>query len=328
MSTQKDVDYYLNNPDAQLTDDDATRLLLGGAIEGDTEAEDEVKTLPEDEESGKAPVAAKEDEQKEVTTDTAKTEDEPVVQAKDGKNTIPYSELEKARADAKHWEQVAHENEELAKRLQEAKEKDAETGSTQAQEDVLASIREDYPALADAMEKAIDAKVNAKLGEFSQTLKPTLEVTEDTLRERHFAAITEAHADFEDLLDSGKLADFVKAQPAFLRPELERVMEKGTAQEIIDMLGMYKEKNPVTPPPADTTPKPSKEDLAKAAEAAIQKAKSEKSAVPNSLSDVPAGGVPASEELGSLDTLSDVGLLNAMMSMTPDKVNEKLARLL
>lgn len=319
MQTQKDVDYFLDNPNEELTDEQTALLLLGGHIEGDTNPEETAEEVePTGKESGAAPEAAKESE----SEGPAKAAEQAIL-AKDGKNTIPYSELESARADAKRWEQVANEKEAFIQSLEAAKKIDAETGTTDAQEDVLAGIREDYPALAEAMEKAIDAKVERALKPVQASIQPTIEVTQDTLRERHFSAINGAHPDFPDLYESGKLDAFVKSQPSFMRPEFERVMEKGNAQEIIDLVAAYKERNPSEQP----QPKPSKEELAKAAEAAIRKVGSD-SSVPNSLTDVPSAGMHDSEELGSMDSMSDTGLLGAMMSMSPDKINEKLSRLL
>lgn len=303
----KDLSYYEEHPE-ELTEEITAKLMLGGQVEGDTEAD-------EAEEDGEAPAAVEE----EPKDDEAEKE-EPVVLAKDGKHTIPFEELEKARQDAKQWEQASREKDALIEQLKSAKAQDEASGDTQATDELLESLREDYPMLADAMQKLVDMKVNEAVASVKRAIEPLQQRAETTALEAHFNAIRQAHEDYESLVEGGKLDEWVKALPAYARSGALRVIEEGNAQEVIELLDAFKSATP-----ADPTP--SKEDIAKKAQQAIAKAK-DKTTVPRSLSDVPSGGLPASEELGAFTNMSDTAIMGAFMKMDPNKINEKLARLL
>lgn len=302
----KDLSYYEEHPE-ELTEEITAKLMLGGQVEGDTEAD-------EAEEDGEAPAAVEEEPKDEDA------EKEAVVLAKDGKHTIPFEELEKARQEAKQWEQASREKDALIEQLKSAQAQDEASGDTQATDELLESLREDYPMLADAMQKLVDMKVNEAVASVKRAIEPLQQRAETTALEAHFDAIRKAHEDYESIVDSGKLDEWAKALPAYARTGALRVIEEGNAQEVIELLNAYKA---VTP----AEPTPSKEDIAKKAQQAIDKAK-DKTTVPRSLSDVPSGGLPASEELGAFTNMSDTALMGAFMKMDPNKINEKLARLL
>lgn len=302
----KDLTYYEEHPE-ELTDEIASALLMGGKIEGDTEAE-------EAEENGEAPAAVEEGPKDEDA------EKEAVVLAKDGKHTIPFEELEKARQEARQWEQASREKDALIEQLKSAQAQDEASGDTQATDELLESLREDYPMLADAMQKLVDMKVNEAVASVKRDIEPLQQRAETTALEAHFDAIRKAHENYESIVDSGKLDEWAKALPSYARTGALRVIEEGNAQEVIELLDAYKSATPAQPTP-------SKEDIAKKAQQAIDNAK-DRNTVPRSLSDVPSGGIPASEELGSYTNMSDTALMGAFMNMDPNKINEKLARLL
>lgn len=303
--SDKDLSYYETHPE-ELTDEIATTLMMGGKIEGDTEAAEEAT-----EESGEAPAA----EQQE-------SEEEPVVLAKDGKHTIPYEELERARSEAKQWEQTAKEKDALIEQLKSAQAKDAEEGTTAATDDLIASMREDYPSLADAVQALVDSRVTAAVEAVTREIEPLRQRVENKAVEDHFAAIRGAHKDFDDIVSDNKLMAWVESLPTYARSGAQSVLEQGTAQEVIDLLNDYKA---TLTKPAEVPS--SKEDIANKAEQAISKATA-KAVVPSSLSDLPSGGAPASEELGAYENMGDSALMSAFMKMDPAKLNERLARLL
>lgn len=307
--SDKTLSYYEEHPE-ELTDEIAATLMLGGTVQGDTEAP-----------------PAEEEEAEEVSETLAaepevKGEEEPVVLAKDGKHTIPFEELEKARADAKQWEQASKEKDALIEQMKAAQKEDAATGTTQATDDLLATLREDYPTLADAMQQLVENRVKEAVESMAKEIEPLRQRVETSAIEGHFSAIRGAHSDFDTIVESGKLQEWVKTLPSYARPGAEAVLSQGTAQEVIDLLNDYK--GTLTKPAEIPS---SKEDIAKKAQEVVEKAKG-KTVVPGSLSDVPAGGLPASDELGNFESLSDTALMGAFLKMDPNKLQEKLARLL
>lgn len=313
MSTQeKDMAYFEAHPE-ELTDEIAEHLLLGLPVEGDT-------TSDEDEETGEEPAAGADEEppQKDATE-----KEQPVILAKDGKHTIPYEELESSRAESKRLAEQLREQQALIEQLKAAKAEDAKSGTTEATDELIANLKEDYPTLAEAVQKLIDMKVGEAVASVSKELEPLKANARLSAEDAHFAAIRQEHEDFDSIIESGKLHDWVKGLPSYARPGAEAVMKGGSAADVISLLSDFKQ---ATGKPDEVEVQPTTDTAAKAAKV-IAKAKEAK-AIPNSLSDVPSGGLPASDELGSLENMSDNALLGAFLSMDPAKVSEKLARLL
>ena len=141
--------------DGNVSDEVMAKIISGeyepGEIKGeslDPDAEADDTPVEQD------PVEAKADEPE------GDAEPEPVILAKDGKHTIPYSELAQAREEAKSAaEQLAvlqaklQEQTELLGKVQEAKESDEETGTTEAMDDLMADLAEDYPGAAKLIQK-------------------------------------------------------------------------------------------------------------------------------------------------------------------------------
>jgi len=90
----------------------------------------------------------------------------------------------------------------------------------------------------------------------------------------HFNTIRQAHADYEEVLP--KVKEWVDSQPSALKAPLNAVLEKGTAQQIIELLGAYKQATATTnaaPPPASSSAQPPVTTAAPTAAAAAAAAK-------------------------------------------------------
>jgi len=316
----KDLAYYEENPD-EVTDEIMETLLTGGVIEDDTDS------ASADEETGEASAAGEE----------AKKDDEPkVVLTRDGKHTIPYEELEQSRNEAKTAkeelalvrQQIAQLEQERAD-LQTARDEKAAAGKdTSAEDEALKAFDEDYPTISQSVDTKIDRRLSARdaelaalkseLSELKAALQPIHEKARVSAEEAHFAAIAAAHEDAQDLIESGKLDAWVKQLPAYIRPAAISVMEKGTAQDVIDLMADYKRAHPQAG---------QKVSAAEKARQAVEKAKA-RTSVPTSLSEVPSAGVAPSEELGAYEQMSDTALMGAFMSMDQAKINDRLNRLL
>lgn len=317
MST-KDLAYYEAHPD-EVTDEIMETLLTGGEIEDDTDSAKE-------DETGEASAAGEE----------AKKDDEPkVVLTRDGKHTIPYEELEQSRNEAKAAkeelvlvrQQIAQLEQERAD-IQAARDEKAAAGKdTSAEDEALKAFDEDYPTISQSVDTKIDRRLSARdaevaalkseLAELKAALQPIHEKARVSDEEAHFAAIAAAHEDAQDLIESGKLNDWVKQLPTYIRPAAIAVMEKGTAQDVIDLMADYKRAHPQA----------GQVSAAEKARQVVEKAKA-KTSVPTSLSEVPSAGVAPSEELGAYEQMSDTALMGAFMSMDQAKINDRLNRLL
>ena len=276
MAEAHDFEWFLSHADAfeSLSVDQVNALSRGELVEyGDTAPEPAPAVVPAAE-SSDTPAAA------------AVKEPAPEIVAKDGKHTIPFSELEAARTKADHFETLANTQAELIENLKAAKVADAGTGETAAQEDVLKEFKEQYPdmaaVLAPALQKAIDAGVAVKVADLKREL--TASIDSDADRKAHFDAIDRGVPDFDALTKSGEVDAWIKTLPTLQRHGANAIMGKGTAAEVVELFTQYKA---TLGKPADI-PVPTKAELeAKAAEA-IAKAKGTKL---TSASDIPASQV-------------------------------------
>lgn len=322
----KGADYYLEHPDEfdALSDDEQSRIIQGGAldIQGDTKAK-------EAEEPAAAPDAATEEEAADGKEAVA-AEEESVVLTRDGKHTIPFSELQKARDTAAHWEQVASDQKALLEQLQAAQQADKGTGETVNQDEVLASLQENFPELAEilapALQKMVEAgvsqRVSALEAKLNQTLQPLQQTAEEQARADHFAKIEAAHPDYESILEGGRLDEWISNQPSFVRDQYNAVLQQGTASQVNELFQAFKDANGFKPDAGEATP--SKADLAAKAKEVIGKAN--KAKPPVSLSDIPAGSAAPHDEAEALTQMSGLALLDKLTSMSPDKIEALMRR--
>lgn len=280
-----------------------------------------------------------------------------VVLGKNGKYTIPYASLEKARTDASESKQKASE---LARQLEDAqRELDELKRQAQARaESGQAPTKVDN--MAAAAQQAIDQGVNPEIfGDFSpedlakgvtqlvaaqlgqarqqvlaevkQAIQPVLNTQHMTEAEAHRATILAAHADAAAIAESKELADWIKAQPGYAQSGIVHAIQQGSASEVIDVLNAFKR---------DTQPAQAKEEPAKAsaptltpeqvkAKAKEAEAKSDAGTAPVSLSDVAGGranGVTSEEAFRNKHPMAMVQEL--MAKGGPEKINEYLSRAL
>lgn len=100
----KNAEYYVEHPDEfdALSEEERMKLMVSGFSA--EENDDEVEKKDEEEDEEETEDAAEESEE-ESGEDAG--EEEPVVVAKDGKTTIPFSELQEARQRAKEASELA-----------------------------------------------------------------------------------------------------------------------------------------------------------------------------------------------------------------------------
>jgi hypothetical protein len=127
----------------------------------------------------------------------------------------------------------------------EGKEGEA-MGSEEA--DPAAALAEDFgPEFVELLRAFIKQVATESVTEDIGGLKSTVQsVIDDLQNERnasHFKAIASAHGDFMDIVSSPEFAAWKDSQPDAEKADLQRVIDQGSAQEIIDMLTKFKASN-------------------------------------------------------------------------------------
>lgn len=64
--------------------------------------------------------------------------------------------------------------------------------------------------------------------------------------EEHFNIIKKAHPDFQYYRDVGTIKNWIQAKPEPQRSALTKIYNKGTAQEVIDMITLFKRENGIS----------------------------------------------------------------------------------
>lgn len=303
---EQDFEWFLSHQDAydSLTIEQLHELGRGGTVEyGDTEPAEPVVA-----ESDEAPAVEVEEQQ------------EPVVLAKDGKNTIPFSELESARAKATELEALSKDQAALIEELRTAKQSDKGTGETVAQDEVMAKLVEQYPELATTLVPILEslkggsevAALKKELAELRESLTPLKQSAENNSLNAHFDAIHAAIPDFDEIVASGKVQEWVKTLPSYAQAGANAVLEKGTADEVIELFGQYKGA------PAPSKPALTKQQLEAEANKAIAKAK--KPAI-HSLTDIPAAATNGTDE----EPTTAEGWSRYFAGKSPEQINKILA---
>lgn len=73
----------------------------------------------------------------------------------------------------------------------------------------------------------------------TSALAPIVEEIQRSKVEAHFNAIRQVHSDFDDIREN--VAEWVNEQPEFLRPAFEQVLQKGSAQQVNELIATYKQ---------------------------------------------------------------------------------------
>ena len=323
----KDLQYYLDHPD-ELPDDPAVLAQLALDMGTPVVSED--------------PPEATKDVKKEEAAPSAEPAKEPVVEGKkqekeegdilmpSGKGTIPYAVLKSEREARRAAEHAVAELSQKMEDIQAQLAKCTSNGDAKAAEigtEALATmtpeeldvLRTDFPTFG----RAIDALMGTigSLTKEVETLKQTEQVrSEDSNRKT--ASTVQELIDGEPVLvhlqatDPDLFARAVEIDKTLMgNPKYPDMASRfAKVAEIMDSTF-----GPFEGVAAKTVagPKPSIDKEA-ARKAVIEKIEATK-ATPKSLSDLPAGGPPASDEQSALENLSAIELTDRMMKMSPDQ---------
>ena len=318
--------FYLDHQDADgnLTDAQTAQMLALDPSQGDTDTQ-----LSED---GEPDTVAEQPEAKSppetLPVEAAQPEPEPVVLAKDGVHTIPFEKLEEARQQAQHWARVAAEKDaeiaRLAAAVQAPTQPAAEETPEPTGEDVIfgdysdEAMKKGVQAVAAAEIAKAVAAINAK---FEPALAPIKEQAQNAALEAHFKALTDANPDHNEIVTGQPLQDWIEKQPSFVRDQYKVVFERGTADQVIELVSTFKSQSGIGQTAAASTAA----DVARKAKEAIANAKGVR---PTSLTDIPAGSTAHHDEAEAVHQMTSNGLLAKFTGVSDhDKIMAQLDRL-
>ncbi len=288
-----------------------------------TELTEETDGDTVDKTEGASPDSEKEEvkETEQKTAESDEDEEEPVILTKDGRHTIPYSALVDVREDAR--EKAARIDELSAKlteqsaiieQLQAAQKKDEAAGNTDATDELISDLAEDYPG-AVKMIADLQSKLNALLEKDQQHEAAT---AADTAQQEYEAAITKLNPDFAKVKGDENFWSWFGSQPSYIKA----AQSSGDPQQVADVVKLYTD--------SQTKPAPASDKAAtvdvKKVEEAIKKAES-KSTV-NSLSDIPGGSNPETDEMSAIANMDALAMSQKFMDMDPATLEAKLSRML
>lgn len=326
------IDDFMEDADAfnALSDEDKTLLISGGVLEGETDAKAE--EAKQAEESGEAPGAANVNPEE----SDPKTAADPVVLAKDGQHTIPFSELETARERARQLEQELQA-------LKAAKPADQQPAAEGQGKDDAAkpNVNEQLASLVEERDNALYSGDTERAKELSmqiigiqnevatQAAIAAMEAKESTRKaqEDQQTAMSDALARANALVQKFEFLD--PKSPNVNQDAIDLVVaqrDKLMAEGMAFGDAIEKAVAKVAPLFSKGTTKQSNDaDVAAKAAQAISKAKSQ---VPTSLSQVPAGSAAHHDEGEAIRAKSGLNLLNTFEGKSADEILKLMSRVI
>lgn len=256
------------------------------------------------------------------------------IASKSGGYTIPYEKLTEARtardsaiAEAAQLRaQLEQMTAAQAANLQQAQAEaqaraDAGKAPTQADQNLAAatslvqggtdaSLFGDFSeeGIASGIEKLVAARVEAALAPQREAQARDQAVSAE---QAHTQKILDAHKDAFEVAESKEFVSWKSGQPGYMQAAIDRTLQAGSAQDVIDLLGQFKQVHAATAGAATGDP----------TAAAVAKAlASAKTAPPVSLSSLP-GAAPAGTEAERVAALASdpAALLEYMSSLPRDR---------
>jgi hypothetical protein len=189
----------------------------------------------------------------------------PVVEVPEVAETpvVEVPEVEKATAPAKVVDEVAEAQrvKDLAQQAQQAKdlaqaaadklkaERTSKEQPTAEEAKALEEFGKDFPDVAKALDARVRiisttyenriAELEAQLGQqIDSKVAPVFNAIQPMVADNHTKAILAVHADAMEKLPA--LEQWVSTQPSFLKEVYNRVLDKGTAPEVIELIDHFK----------------------------------------------------------------------------------------
>lgn len=359
---KKDMAYYLAHPDEMPTDPAEIEKLANEHIEAalesgtdqltverfvkpdektdpspdkaaaDAKAAEEAKAA-EDAKAAKDAADKAEREAAEAAEAAKATDKKPGgILAKDGKNVIPYSQLESARQRATEAERLLAERTAEVERLKAAKEagENTETDIPTLTDEDFKALEEDSPTLAKLLkaQQSTIQQLTDKVGTLT-TRTQQREATEQAEIKSEIQTAIDANptlAEWQNAEDqtmwseAARIDKTLRESPRYANVSFADRFNKVVALTRI-ALDMEPEQEPETKP--EEKPSLTPEQVRQAAEAKLKA----KPAAPKSLSDIPGGAPPAVDERDRVEQMSVIELGNKFQSMSKEQLEAYLATL-
>jgi len=308
----KDLAYFEANPDQfeALSDEDRMLLANGEPVEGEI--------------TGESPDADSADETEEQGDEGQESEgqaEEAVVLAKDGKHTIPFDELQKARDAAAFWQAQAEEAKQAIQQKREAFEQSQQVDLKSLRKQLRDATLLDDEALIDDLESQIDAEL--------------VRVAQATAQQQFSAAMAAANEQAEQQTIASTAESLIAKYPA-----LDHTKPTANAEAIAvvqALSAMYANDRPRATALSDAVAKVagmfgmdgnSQTDLSDAAAKAdkVIAAAKAKPKVPSSMASIPSAPTPPTDEMQAIGQMSPQQMQDKMMEMPREKILALLAR--
>ena len=309
----KDLDYFMANPEEfeKLSDEDRMLLANGEPVEGEIagESPDADSTTAETEEQGN------EGQEAEGQAEEA------VVLAKDGKHTIPFDELQKARDAAAFWQAQAEEAKQAIQQKREAFEQSQQVDLKSLRKQLRDATLLNDEDLIDDLESQIDAElVRVAQATAQQQFSAAMAAANEQAEQRAITSTAESLIAKYPALDHTKptanaeAIAVVQALSAMYANDRPRAIALSDAvAKVAGMFGM------------DGNSQPDLSDAAAKADKVIAAAKA-KPKVPSSMASIPSAPTPPTDEMQAIGQMSPQQMQDKMMEMPREKILALLAR--
>lgn len=141
----------------------------------------------------------------------------------------------------------ADEAEEKLKQATEKQDKADSLPDDEEEDSALSEFIDEFPTLEKPIKalikKVAGSMVKAELEKVESRVKQVEDTQVESSAKSHIERITEAHPDWKDIFDSGKLTTWIEAQPKILQRTLNDIVENGSTEDIIEMFDQYKGSN-------------------------------------------------------------------------------------
>ena len=308
----KDLDYFIANPEEfdKLSDEDRMLLANGEPVEGEI--------------AGESPDADSTDDAEEQGDEGQEAEgqaEEQVVLAKDGKHTIPFDELQKARDAAAFWQAQAEEAKQAIQQKREAFEQSQQVDLKSLRKQLRDATLLDDEALVEDLESQIDAEmVRVAQATAQQQFSAAMAAANEQAEQRAIASAAESLIAKYPALDHTKptanaeaiaVVQALSAMYANDRPRATALSD--AVAKVASMFGM------------DGNSQPDLSDAAAKADKVIAAAKA-KPKVPSSMASIPSAPTPPTDEMQAIGQMSIQQMQDKMMDMPREKILALLAR--
>jgi hypothetical protein len=247
-----------------------------------------------------------------------------VVLARDGKHTIPYERLEKARQGEQHWKAQAEEAQRQLVDLKAQADARADAGQAPTKTDNMVATAEaaiekgvdpglfgDFSeeALAAGIAKLVQQQVEAQVG---KAVAPLQAKQQRDAATAHYEAIYKAHPNADSIVESAEFKAWVEAHPSAVRDAYWKLFDPatgGTADQIVEVFDAFTKTGKEVP----TAAAPDKA----AAKAAVASARAEP---PPSLTSIPGGRADGLSPQERMASMGGDELYAAMENMNPAQI--------